>query len=405
MATTIDISRQKIFLPLNEAKGSTIAYDYSLNRYDGALTGTAYFDSAKEGNGVYFPDGAGTVDVEHDPINVNGDWTIMFWALAKRLSDGRSGNQMGIAIATENDIYDVWADVHENTWNHWEIVKKGNTVSAYRNVGLLETMTIPDPVTGVSLAQNIYDSQQLAYGAIDEVRIYDIALTQDEIRAEVSGASEVTYIIAGRNLREWDIYVSESDGLLDRPKMKAPLTVSWDNYHGEVVDLRDKRVQPREITLSCFMRANGKLDFINKLNDFLKIFDSDGTQRLTVDVHPTKPLIYEIYNEAGTAIKKRWNDDIMVGTFQLQLREPDPVKRIIRHASTATHRDLTINLTSALALTISWGDGTITEDVFGTALALTHTYPIDGIYHAVISGVIEKIENFTTNGIVVWEKL
>ena len=64
MASTIDISRQKLFLPLNEAKGSSIAYDYSLNRYDATINGTAYLDSAHEGNGVYFPDGAGTVDVE-----------------------------------------------------------------------------------------------------------------------------------------------------------------------------------------------------------------------------------------------------------------------------------------------------------------------------------------------------
>ena len=153
------------------------------------------------------------------------------------------------------------------------------------------------------------------------------------------------------------------------------------------------------------MRAKGKLDFIYKLNDFLKVFDGDGTQRLTVDVHPTKPLIYEVYNEAGTAIKKRWNDEIMVGTFQLKLREPDPVKRIIRHASKPGNRQLTINMTTSLAVTISWGDGTTSEDVFGTSLFLTHTYAQDGIYHAVISGVIEKIENFTTNGIVVWEKL
>ena len=404
MASTIDISRQKLFLPLNEAKGSSTAYDYSLNRYDATINGTAYLDSAREGNGAYFPDGAGTVDVEHNPITLTGDWTIMFWAQAKRLEDGRSGAKIGVAIATQHDIHDIWIDVSENTWGYWVISKSGNTISAYLNSRLLGVLEAKEPVTGVSLVQNIYDGAN-GYGAIDEVKAYDIALTREEIRAEAARKAELHYFIGARNLREWDIYVSESDGLLDRPKMKAPRTVNWDNYHGEIVDLRDKRVQAREITLSCFMRANGKLDFVNKLNDFLKVFDGDGTQRLTVDVHPTKPLIYEVYNEAGTAIKKRWNDEIMVGTFQLKLREPDPVKRIIRHASKPGSRDLTINMTTSLAVTISWGDGTTSEDVFGTELALTHTYENDGIYHAVISGVIEKIENFTTNGIVVWEKL
>lgn len=405
MATIIEDSNQKLYLPLNEDKGSSTAFDYSLSRHDGNVSGSAYFAAAKEGNGIFFPDGAGAVEVPYNSLNLAANWTLMFWAQAKRLEDGRSGAKIGVAIATQHNIHDIWVDVSENTWGYWVISKSGNTISAYLNSRLLGVLEAKEPVTGVSLVQNIYDGAN-GYGAIDEVRAYDIALTREEIRAEAARKAELHYFIGARDLREWDIYVSESDGLLDRPKMKAPRTVNWDNYHGEIVDLRDKRVQAREITLSCFMRANGKLDFVNKLNDFLKVFDGNGTQRLTVDLHPTKPLIYEVYNEAGTAIKKRWNDDIMVGTFQLKLKEPDPVKRVIRHASRAGNRTLTISIMSQLALTINWGDGEVTDDIYGsTVKTINHTYPNDGIYYAVISGVIEKIESFSTNGIVVWEKL
>ena len=101
------------------------------------------------------------------------------------------------------------------------------------------------------------------------------------------------------------------------------------------------------------MKANGKVDFVTKLNDFLDIFSRPNTQRLMVDIHPTKPLLYEVYNENGVAINKRWNDDLMVGTFTLKLKEPDPVKRIVRHQRLSNDtKTLTITLTSKKAVTI-----------------------------------------------------
>ncbi|KWW31666.1 MAG: Phage tail protein [bacterium P3] len=78
------------------------------------------------------------------------------------------------------------------------------------------------------------------------------------------------------------------------------------------------------------MPADRKTDFIQKWNEFLSIFDSDGTQRLMVDVQPTKPLVYEVYLEDEMDAEKRWSDSAMVGTFTIKLKEPDPVKRVNR---------------------------------------------------------------------------
>ncbi|MGG6550360.1 UNVERIFIED_CONTAM: LamG domain-containing protein, partial [Prevotella sp. 15_C9] len=52
---------------------------------------------------------------------------------------------------------------------------------------------------------------------------------------------------------------------------------------------------------------------------------------LMISIHPTKPLVYEVYCEDGVAPSKRWHDDKMIGTFSLKLKEPDPVKRVVRH--------------------------------------------------------------------------
>lgn len=57
---------------------------------------------------------------------------------------------------------------------------------------------------------------------------------------------------------------------------------------------------------------------------------------------------------------------------------------------------------------IYWGDGSVDYDVYGDhtgANAITHTYQDNGIYYAVLGGVIEEMEDFTTSGILVWNKL
>ena len=213
------------------------------------------------------------------------------------------------------------------------------------------------------------------------------------------------YYLNGVNFKDWGVYVSESNGVLDRPKLKTPPKVDWDDYHGEVVDLRSKRVGAREITLNCFIQATGKVDFVTKLNSFMDEFGRDGTQRLTIVIDPTKPLIYEVYNESGVSVSKRWRDELMVGTFSLKLQDPDPVKRILKFTQTSAATTHTITLTSAKSVTIYWGDGTKTEDVYGTDISVSHTYPATGDYFAVIAGVIEDITDFSTNGTIVWNKL
>jgi hypothetical protein len=95
----------------------------------------------------------------------------------------------------------------------------------------------------------------------------------------------------------------------------------------------------------------------------------------------------------------------MVGTFTLKLQEPDPVKRIVKFTQTATATTHTITLTSNKVVTVYWGDGTTTDDVYGSQVSVSHTYPANGEYFAVIAGVIEDITDFATNGETVWNKL
>ena len=96
----------------------------------------------------------------------------------------------------------------------------------------------------------------------------------------------------------------------------------------------------------------------------------------------------------------------MVGTFSLKLKEPEPVKRVVRHQKRdESSKTLTISISTPKMVTIHWGDGTRSENIYGDDRTITHDYTDNGIYYAVVAGVIERIEEFTTNGIIVWNKL
>lgn len=105
-----------------------------------------------------------------------------------------------------------------------------------------------------------------------------------------------------------------------------------------------------------------------------------------ISIHPTKPLLYEVYAADGISYNKRWHDDKMIGTFSLKLREPDPVKRVVRHQRiNEASRELSIAFKSDKMVNVYWGDGSFTEDVYGDLTgtkALKHTYADNGVYYA-----------------------
>ena len=258
---------------------------------------------------------------------------------------------------------------------------------------------------GISLNQDFYGGEY-GFGLLDDVKIYNAALSQSDIINEVSSAKQQAYKVDGHDFKDFGVYVSASDGLLSRPKVKDPMTVNWDNYHGESVDLAHKYIEPRDITLSCFVKAESKMDFIKKVNEFQHLWDKHGTNRLLVDVHPVKPLIYEVYAKDAIEVEKTWNDALMVGTFKLKLREPEPVKRVLKHIRVGeSTKTCEITLTSTKYVNIYWGDGSVDYDVAGKDLAVSHDYAENGDYFPVITGCIDEIESFTTNAIIVWERI
>lgn len=392
-------------MPFDESDGATTAYDYSSNRADGVVNG-AHFVPGKNGNAISFS-GEDTCEVSKNVLpNLGIDFTILAWVQPGEREAGSPSKLIWlINFAGLENYIDFSFEVTPGSWYSIALVKHGTIYDFYVNSVLIKSINKSGTPTGISLNQDCY-SGEYGFGLLDDVKIFDVALSQSDLMDEVANMKEIAYLVDGIDFKKWGVYVSGSDGILNRPKLKAPTTVSWDNYHGESVDLMHKFYEPREITLSCFIKATSKIDFITQLADFQRQFDKVGTQRLTIDVHPVKPLIYETYCKDSIEITKQWDDDLMVGTFKLKLIEPEPVKRVLKHirVGDATKR-CTVKLTSTKYVNIYWGDGTVDYDVSGTDKTITHDYAVNGDYFPVVTGCIDEISEFETNAIVVWEKI
>lgn len=392
-------------MPFDESDGSSIAYDYSQNRADGAVVG-ARFVSGKNGNAISFA-GQDTCEVSKTVFpNLNGEFTMMFWVMNKEAECGAPGNLIWLLnFSGLGNYVEVKIEAKPGAWFSMALTRRGSTFNFYVNSSLIKTVNNSGTLRGVSLNQDFYGGDY-GFGLLDDVKFYNIALTQTQLIEELSTSKQQAYMLDGVDFKQYGVYVSGSDGVMSRPKLKAPASLSWDNYHGESVDLTHKFVEPREITLSCFIKAETKTDFIKRITEFEQLFGKKGTNRLVIDVHPVKPLIYEVYCKDAIEVTKEWSDELMVGTFQLKLIEPEPVKRVLKHIRVGdTTKTCTITMTTTKYVNIYWGDGTADFDISGNAVQITHNYAVNGDYFPVITGCIEEITAFTTNAIVVWEQI
>ena len=386
-------------MPFDESDGSEIAYDYSKSRADGVVKG-AHFVPGKNGNAISFS-GDATCEVSQELfLTLKGNFTILAWVQVETPNLSWFLNFDEADNTVEFDF-----DVVPGMWTSIALVKRGLTYNVYVNSNLIGSIRNAGKLIGFSLNQND-ETTENGVSLLDDVKIFDVALSVDDINKEINNIKDISYLIDGIDFKNWGVFVSGSDGILSKPKLKAPKSVSWDDYHGKSVDLMHKFYDVRKITLSCFIKAPSKIDFITQLSNFEQQFDKQGTQRLMIDVHPIKPLIYEVYCEDEIDPTKQWDDKEMVGTFKLKLVEPEPVKRVLKfNRFDESTKQCTITLTSQKYVNIYWGDGTADYDVNGTQRTITHDYATDGAYFPVITGCIDEITNFETNAIVVWSKI
>lgn len=399
-----------LYLPFDEPQGSTVAYDYSANRLDAAISG-ADFVAGKVGNAIKFP-GSGKGVVSTNPLSFTGDFTVS--ALANGNKSARESDtnphKIGwlINLSGVNSFLEYWIDLAPDVWTHLALVRNGHYLRYYVNGALVQEQNLSGTIIGLSLNQDYYGSPY-GLGCLDELQLFSKALSQEELLSLFDNSVRLEYYLDALNLKDdLHVRVSDSRGVIDGLKMKSPFAVEFRDENGEFVDLRDPVFEPRDISLDCWIKADGKSDFVDKVHALETIFRGGGTHRLMIITNPTKPLVYEVYLPNGVAVSKKWRDDIMIGTFTLNLREPEPVKRVLKHiAVSSATRTCTINLTSDRFFNIYWGDGSADYDIGGTGeeVTISHEYAANGDYYPIITGVIKEITDFSTNAIVVWSEL
>jgi hypothetical protein len=394
-------------LPFDESKGSAIAQDYSKSRADATIV-DATFVAGKNGNALQFEGGQQTCEVDPALVDLSGDFTIMAWVYVLSTEVGGPTKLIWvIPFSPVNDYAELPIPVTPGKWVHLSFVKRGISYKSYLNSTQMGSIVNAGSLQGISLNQDFYGEngdEQYGQAILDDFKTFSKALTTDEVKQQLTNTKDVSYLMDGVDFKDYGIYVSDSSGLFNRPKLKTPFTVDWEDYHGSSVDLSNKLYESREIALSCFMKSSGKTDFAYRINQFLRLFDADSTRRLLVDVHPSKPLAYEIYSADEINVSKLWQDQQMTGTFELKLVEPEPVKRVLKHVGLSS-QTCTITLTSDRLVNVYWGDGEILKDISGDSQELTHTYADSNDYIVVITGCIDEITDFSTNAIVVWNKL
>lgn len=396
------IEKNKIlYLPMDDPDGSSVAYDYSVSRKNAIISGGATFSrDAVIGKSLAF-NGDGEASCE-TVIPLSGDFTLSMYVKTQ-------GERIGwmLAFSGIDNYKDSWIEISKNKWVQLTFIKSSGLFKVFVGTSQVYATTLASNPVGFALCDDsLYEA---SLSMVDDITLYNEALDFTALAKIMDEKSDVGYFVNGRDFKEFGVYVSSSKGLMGLLERKEGLQEDWGTRHGIMRNTsHTPRYRERTITLECFIEAYSRANFVEQLNDFMEQFRGKGTKRLLVQYSgTTKPLVYEVVHQTSVDPDKEWNkynQGLMVGTFTLTLIEDDPVKMVLRHIATSDGTTAKFSLTSWSPLLVFWGDGSV-EKIKGESLSVTHTYAKSGEYDIIIAGLVEEIESFTTDEILVWQKL
>jgi hypothetical protein len=220
--------------PLDDGSG-TVAVDVTGNGNDGTLNGDPQWVAGKIGGGLEF-DGDDFVDCGNQDILNFGtnDWTITAWIRTTQPDPDRgtifangSDNSGGIRFtlatheANPNHITLTTDDnstktqalgatvVIDGEWYHIAGMRQGTTISVHVNGVLDGTNTIPATIdfSGSSQSHAYLGAidgnsdpaavalEKIYIGVLDDIRIYNVALSEDELQATMEGTVGFPYAL------------------------------------------------------------------------------------------------------------------------------------------------------------------------------------------------------------------
>lgn len=401
----------ELFLPFDETDGSTIAYDFSGHGRHAAVNGGRFIEG-RNGNCVYYP-GSGFSEIQEQFLNFAGVYTIMCWVMVIPQPGSTTDTFAMFKFTGTDREVKVNFSTALGVWTHLALTHSAGIVKSYVNGRPTDTKTFPTgwgTPTGLCIAtrNGFADGGRLS---MDEFKVLsgELYTEQDIIPIITNTTLSVKFFINGVDFDSMGIKVKPKPrGLTDKLQKKESNSYDWADQHGRQVSLVNTRYEPRTIELDCFFKTFGTDDMMERQMTIKDHFQRDGTQRLMVQV-ATKPLVYEVHHPEGIDFSDmKWRSGKAFCEFTLKLVETQPVKRVLMYNKSSGSTppiSITLSTPDYNLLTIYWGDGTVTHNVFGTNVTITHTYTDNGVYYPIITGVIEDITSFTHNAVLVWNKL
>ena len=213
-------------------------------------------------------------------------------------------------------------------------------------------------------------------------------------------AEKVNYFLNNIPFSNYNVSVSDSSNLYDRPSFKEGFRQSWDDEHGYDTDLNKRYAEAKTITLDCFIKAANLNQLIQRYNTFLNVLDAPKSKRLSVVCNDLRAE-YQVFRIDSTDTKIHYDDTKKVGVFKLKLVENMPIKRILK----STNQNTTITISSPKILVINWGDGTEQYTQPGQHTYTKNYFSSVGVeFYPIILGDIDSITSFNTNATVIWSK-
>lgn len=216
----------------------------------------------------------------------------------------------------------------------------------------------------------------------------------------------INYIIDGHNIRDtWKIYVSESSGIVDIPELKERAVVDWAECHGEVIDDRTPKYKAKKITLKCAMVCADASALIVKSREISELFARSGFHRLEVVLSSATKLYYDVVLDGPISFSKKWRDSNFVAEFDIVLKEPEPMKKVLKFQSTELAMTAHINISTSKSISVMWGDGNVSPDLYGNNVDIIYNYQQHGEFVIIIHGDIDELTINDTNTELIWNKL
>ncbi|MCU7583701.1 galactose-binding protein, partial [Riemerella anatipestifer] len=123
---------------------------------------------------------------------------------------------------------------------------------------------------------------------------------------------EVLYTLNGKYFKDFGVFISESKGLLDKPKLKSRRSYDWAEYHGKAVDLAKPKYDEREIELKGWVEGETWSQMKTNFDTLLSEFDKEGLARLVIE-YLGNALVFDVYLSDGVELEKSFKEGKMVG--------------------------------------------------------------------------------------------